>query len=116
MHSEPDELTAECRSVYADILSQAITGEFIGMQNFASLVALMETIDEKVEAVEHAESEKNHALAFQKAADELGVEVVIDLAAPYWQHRVSQLCGPGGPHGVSLDPGADAGILRGLHL
>ena len=86
MHSsEPYKLTAECRSVYADILSQAITGEVIGMQNFASLVGLVETIEEKMEAVEHAESEKKHALAFQNAADELGVEVVIDLAAPYWQ-------------------------------
>ncbi len=80
-----DQLTREQRSVYADILSQAVTGEVVGMQNFASLVALVETVEEKVEAVEHAESEKTHALAFQKAADDLGVDVVVDLAAPYWR-------------------------------
>ena len=79
------ELTPEAGNVYADILSQAITGELVGMQNFAALVGLMETIDEKIEAVEHAANEMQHAQAFRKAADELGLEVKADLTAPYWQ-------------------------------
>ena len=79
------ELTAEYRSVFADILSQAVTGELIGMQNFASMVGMVDSVDEKIEAVEHAENEKCHALAFRQAAAELGVDVIVDVDAPYWK-------------------------------
>lgn len=79
------ELSREACSVYADILSQAVTGEFVGMQNFATLVGLCEDIDGKVEALEHAETEKRHALAFRAVGAELGVAVVADLNAPYWK-------------------------------
>jgi hypothetical protein len=38
-----DELIADAgeRQIYADLLSQAITGELVGMRNYASLVGLM---------------------------------------------------------------------------
>lgn len=77
-------LTEETRDVYGDIVSQAVTGEFIGMLNFASLVDLYDGIDEKVEALNHAQIEKAHALAFKSAAAELGIPVLADLNAPYW--------------------------------
>lgn len=70
--------------VYADILSQAVTGELIGMQNYASLVELCEDVDEQMEAVEHSASEMGHAVAFRKAADRLGVDLIVDTSAPYW--------------------------------
>ena len=70
--------------VYADILSQAVTGEIIGMQNYASLVELCEDVEEQVEAVEHSASEMGHADAFRKAAERLGVEVIVNTSAPYW--------------------------------
>ncbi len=85
LNSSAVELTAEYRSVFADILSQAVTGELIGMQNFASMVGMVDSVDEKIEAVEHAENEKCHALAFRQAAAELGVEVIVDVDAPYWK-------------------------------
>ena len=85
LNSSAVELTAEYRSVFADILSQAVTGELIGMQNFASMVGMVDSVDEKIEAVEHAENEKCHALAFRQAAAELGVDVIVDVDAPYWK-------------------------------
>ena len=72
-------------SVYADILSQAVTGEFIGMQNFASMVELFDDVEEKLEAVEHANNEMGHGLAFRKAAKDLGVDIIVDIDAPYWK-------------------------------
>lgn len=91
------EFTDEYRSVFADILSQAVTGELMGMQNFASLVGMVDSIDEQIEAVEHAENEKCHAQAFRRAAADLGVDVIVDVEAPYWRrirtaflHRVAQ--------------------------
>ncbi len=75
----------EYKAVFADILSQAITGEIIGMENFASLVEIFDDVDEKMEAVEHADSERAHAVAFQRAADRLGVEVIVNPRAPYWE-------------------------------
>lgn len=70
--------------VYADLLSQAVTGELIGMQNYASLVELCEDVEEQMEAVEHSASEMGHAVAFRKAAERLGVDVIVNTSAPYW--------------------------------
>jgi fatty aldehyde decarbonylase len=70
--------------VYADILSQAVTGELIGMQNYASLVELCVDVEEQMEAVEHAANEMGHALAFRGAAEHLGVRLVVNTSAPYW--------------------------------
>jgi fatty aldehyde decarbonylase len=79
------QFTEEYKSVYADILSQAVTGELIGMSNFATLANIHTDIDEIMEAVEHAENERGHAVAFRDAAEKMGVGVVVDLNAPYWK-------------------------------
>jgi fatty aldehyde decarbonylase len=73
------------RGVYADILSQAITGELIGMQNYASMVPLYPQIADQEDAVAHANNERGHASAFRRAARDLGVEVIEDVRAPYWR-------------------------------
>jgi fatty aldehyde decarbonylase len=73
------------RSVYADILSQAVTGELVGMLNYSSLVAICPTIEEQLEAVSHAESERRHASAFHALAQELDVPVIENPAATYWK-------------------------------
>jgi len=73
--------TDHYRAVFADILSQAVTGELVGMQNFASLVALCDDVDEKIEAVEHANNELSHALAFRGAAADLKWAERRDLVA-----------------------------------
>ena len=86
----PIQPTAEqYRSVFADILSQAVTGELVGMANFASMVDVHDDIHEKMSAIEHARSEKSHAEAFLRASEQLGVRVIVDMKAPYW-HRVRE--------------------------
>ena len=64
-------MTIEEFNVTSDIFSQAITGELIGMSNFASLAETIDDPHEKMEAVEHANSERMHAegfLAYAKIA------------------------------------------------
>ena len=70
--------------VYADILSQAFSGELVGMQNYASMAALYPDIEGQVLAVEHADNERRHALAFRAAARDLGVAIIENPSAPYW--------------------------------
>lgn len=77
-------LDESCSSVYADIFSQAVTGELVGMLNFTALVDLYDGVEEKIEAVEHAFSERGHALAFSNCAKDMGLTVKVDLDAPYW--------------------------------
>jgi len=71
-------------AVYADILSQAVTGELIGMQNYAAMVELCASVEDGVDAVEHSYNELGHSTAFRRAAERLGVDTVIDPRAPYW--------------------------------
>ena len=61
---QPEVLTIEEFNVISDIFSQAITGELIGMSNFASLAETIDDPHEKMEAVEHANSERMHAEGF----------------------------------------------------
>lgn len=75
----------EVFNVVSDIYSQAITGELVGMSNFA---AMAETIDdpfEKMEAVEHADSERQHAEGFLAYAKKMGLKVNINLDGSYWK-------------------------------
>jgi 1,2-phenylacetyl-CoA epoxidase catalytic subunit len=78
-------MSDEVDRVWGDILSQAVTGELVGMLNYATLVELHESIDGKTEAVQHASRECAHAEAFRAAARELGIRVAADVDAPYWK-------------------------------
>jgi len=75
----------ESDRVYSGILSQAVTGELVGVLNFASLAEISERLEEKEDAVEHAESEGRHSRAFRSVARELGLEIVEDVNATYWR-------------------------------
>lgn len=77
-------LTDQQRSVYADILSQAVTGELIGMANYAAMCQLFDHPADQIDAVEHAANECGHAAAFRKAAIDLGVVAIENLDAYYW--------------------------------
>ncbi len=77
-------LTVEKFNVISDVFSQAITGELIGMSNFASLAETIEDPNEKMEAVEHANSERMHAKAFMAYAKERGFKININLNGQYW--------------------------------
>jgi fatty aldehyde decarbonylase len=71
-------------NVVSDIFSQAITGELIGMSNFASLSGTIDDPHEKMEAVEHADSERQHAEGFLAYANKIGLNVKINLNGEYW--------------------------------
>jgi fatty aldehyde decarbonylase len=77
--------STDYQTVFADILSQAITGELIGMANYAAMAQLYPDADGQIDAVEHAFNERGHAKAFERAARDLGVDVIVDVDAPYWR-------------------------------
>jgi fatty aldehyde decarbonylase len=78
-------LSTEQEAVVTDILSQAITGELIGMSNFASLAGAIDDVHEKMEAVEHANCERQHAEGFLAIAKQFGLDPVINLDGYYWK-------------------------------
>jgi len=71
--------------VVADVLSHSVTGELIGMRNFAMMVGLTSDQEEQNDFLDHALSEKGHAVTFQKIADDLGIELIVNTDAPYWK-------------------------------
>ena len=72
-------------NVVSDIYSQAITGELIGMSNFASLAETIDDPFEKMEAVEHADSERQHAEGFMAYAKKHHLNININLEGSYWK-------------------------------
>lgn len=77
-------ITVEEFNVISDVFSQAITGELIGMSNFASLTDTIDDPYEKMEAVEHANSERMHAEGFAAYAKKQKLNVKINLNGEYW--------------------------------
>jgi rubrerythrin len=71
-------------NVISDVFSQAITGELIGMSNFASLADTIDDPYEKMEAVEHANSERSHAEGFMAYAKKNNLKININLLGEYW--------------------------------
>ncbi|MEO6722394.1 MAG: long-chain fatty aldehyde decarbonylase [Ferruginibacter sp.] len=76
--------TIEEFNVISDVFSQAITGELIGMSNFASLAETINDPHEKMEAVEHANSERMHAEGFLAYAKKAGLNININMQGAYW--------------------------------
>ncbi len=81
---QPVPITMEEFNVISDVFSQAITGELIGMSNFASLADTIDDPHEKMEAVEHANSERSHAEGFMAYAKKKNLKVNINLDGEYW--------------------------------
>ncbi len=77
-------MTIEEYNVISDIFSQAITGELIGMSNFASLAETIDDPHEKMEAVEHANSERNHAEGFMAYAKKARLKINVNMNSEYW--------------------------------
>jgi len=77
-------MTIEQFNVISDVFSQAITGELIGMSNFASLADTIDDPHEKMEAVEHANSERGHAEGFLAYAQKEQLKININLKSEYW--------------------------------
>jgi hypothetical protein len=49
------------------------------------MIEVCTDVAEKEEAVGHAESERRHAALFRSCAQDLGLEIVEDVQAPYWR-------------------------------
>lgn len=77
--------TESQRRVYADLLSQAITGELVGMKNYAALVAMIPDVGGQSAAVRHAASELRHAERFSQVARECGLEPIVNPDALRWR-------------------------------
>ena len=86
MQTTIDRISKEQEAIVADILSQAITGELIGMSNFASLAESIDDVHEKMEAVEHSNCERQHAEGFIGVAKRFGLEPLINLDGYYWKN------------------------------
>jgi rubrerythrin len=80
----PEIISAEQESVITDILGQAITGELIGMSNFAALAESIDDVHEKIECVEHANCERGHAEGFMAIAKKFNLNPVINMKGYYW--------------------------------
>ena len=72
-------------NVVADILSQAINGEIVGMSNFATLTGTIDDVGEKMECVEHANCERHHAEGFIQVAEKFKLPIVINQEGYYWR-------------------------------
>jgi len=83
-YASASELTARQRSVYTDILSQAITGELVGMANYAAMVRLYSDEESQRDTLIRATSELNHSERFRRVARDLGMTPIVNLEAPYW--------------------------------
>ena len=79
------ELDIDQLDVVKDILSQAISGELIGMSNFASLAGVVDDIHEKMEAVEHSNCERGHAEGFIQISRQFDIDPEINLEGHYWK-------------------------------
>jgi fatty aldehyde decarbonylase len=74
----------EKSAVFADILSQAVTGELVGMANYAAMVRICPDPEGQRDALAHAASEMRHHECFRRAAREMGVVPIENPQAPYW--------------------------------
>ena len=82
--SQPQVFSTEFRNVCTDILSQAINGEIAGMSNFAKLTGTIDDVHERMECIEHANCERNHAEGFIQVAKKYNMPVFITMGGTYW--------------------------------
>jgi fatty aldehyde decarbonylase len=82
--TQHEPVTRETFQVISDVFSQAITGELIGMSNFASLAETIDDSHEKMEAVEHANSERMHAECFLAYSNKMKLDININMHGEYW--------------------------------
>jgi hypothetical protein len=71
-------------ALHRTILSQAVTGEAVGIEHYARMIPLARSLDERLELLEDACHERHHLLAMREVAAELGLDVEIALDDAYW--------------------------------
>jgi fatty aldehyde decarbonylase len=73
------------RAVVRDLLSQAITAELIGMSNFATLADITDDTDEKMAAVQQAETRRVHAEGMINLAAQFDLRPQGNTKGVYWR-------------------------------
>jgi len=71
--------------IWQDILAQAMTGELLAAMNYTSLSEICDDPAEVADALEHAEGERGHAVAFAAEGRKLGVDVSSNVDAKHWK-------------------------------
>jgi len=70
--------------VYRTLISHVIAGEAVGIEHYAQMIPIARTIDERMQLLEDAWSEKCHLKSMLAAAYELGVTPTSAIDDQYW--------------------------------
>ncbi len=70
--------------VHRIIVSQAVTGESVGIEHYAKMIALCPGLPERLALLEDAWRERHHLVAVQEAALDMGLIVEDGRDDPYW--------------------------------
>lgn len=68
------------------IVSNAIAGEVMAIENYSEMVHLMPTVEEKIEAVNQAKEECKHILLLSKLGNSLDFGVARRIVEPQWNN------------------------------
>ena len=71
--------------IWQDILAQAVTGELLAAMNYTSLSEICDDPAEIADALEHAQGERGHAVAFAAEGRKIGVDVSNNVDAKHWK-------------------------------
>jgi fatty aldehyde decarbonylase len=66
------------------IVSQAITGEMVGIEHYARMIALAQGVEERLSILEDAWHERHHVRALQDVAKRLGIAFTTTPDDAYW--------------------------------
>ncbi len=82
-------VTAQIDRSYTELLSyvmsNAVAGEIMAVENYSDMVSLFETVDEKLEAVEQARDEGRHIRQLTALGKRLNFEVKQTIIEPEWK-------------------------------
>lgn len=67
------------------VMSNAVAGEIMAVENYSDMVSLFETVDEKLEAVEQARDEGRHIRQLTALGKRLNFEVKQTIIEPEWK-------------------------------
>jgi fatty aldehyde decarbonylase len=70
--------------VHRIILSQAVTGESVGIEHYARMIPLAADLDERLSLLEDAWREGQHLASMRDVAGQLGLEIDEARDDPYW--------------------------------
>lgn len=72
------------RRAHRVIVSQAVLGESIAIENYARMIPVADSTDQRLQLLEDAWNERKHLLTFRRIAEDHGVDVADVREDPYW--------------------------------